>query len=85
MFERWADELVMGTPTDALDGLDGYVDLMIADRCFRTTDDLLSDLITIGVDGEDLTSDEIMLAVRTMLLLARRAEIAEDQQRRAAS
>lgn len=72
LFARWADELVLGARSDALDG---YVDLMIADRCFRSRDDLLNDLIMIGVDGEDLTTEEIQLAVATMLLLARRAEI----------
>ena len=73
LFARWADELVMGAPHDELDA---YVDLMIADRCYRTTDDLLHELIMTGVAGEDLTTEEIQLAVRTMLKLARQAEIA---------
>lgn len=73
LFAQWASELVvLGTH----DALDVYVDLMIADRCYRATDDLLNDLIEIGVDGEDLMTEEIQLAVRAMLKLARQAEIA---------
>ncbi|MCP9271381.1 cytochrome P450 family protein [Mycolicibacterium arenosum] len=72
-FARWADDLV---GSGLHDELDRYVDMMIADRCYRGTDDLLNDLIMIGVDGEDLMTEEIQLAVRTMLKLARQAEIA---------
>lgn len=73
LLARWADELVV---IGAHDELDVYVDLMIADRCYRATDDVLNDLIEIGVAGEDLMTEEIQLAVRAMLALARRAEIA---------
>lgn len=73
LLAQWADDLMT---SGSHDELDLYVDLMIADRCYRTTDDLLHDLIVIGVDGEDLMTEEIQLAVRTMLKLARQAEIA---------
>jgi hypothetical protein len=32
---------------------------MIADRCRRSTDDLLAKLIEMEVDGEELTVDDI--------------------------
>jgi cytochrome P450 len=73
LFATWASALVAGGPHDELDV---YVDLMIADRCYRATDDLLNELIMTGVDGEDLMTEEIQLAVRAMLKLARQAEIA---------
>lgn len=59
--------------------LDAYVDVQIADRCYRLRDDLLSELIRTGVDGLDLTTEEIQLAVRAMLTLAADAEKATDQ------
>ena len=73
LIAKWADRLVWNGGHDELDG---YVDLMIADRCYRSTDDLLHELIMTGVAGEDLMAEEIQLAVRTMLKLARQAEIA---------
>ena len=63
------------------DSLDAYVDMMIADRCYRLGDDLLSELIRTGVDGADLTAEEIQLAVRAMFTLAVRAENATEQTR----
>ena len=41
------------------DALHQYVDVMIADRCRRPADDLISKLIELEVDGEDLTVDDI--------------------------
>lgn len=70
-FAQWAAELADGGGCDALEY---YVDLMVADRCYRMGDDVLSRLISTGVAGEDLTIDEIQLAVRAMLTLAHRAE-----------
>jgi cytochrome P450 len=43
----------------AVDALNQYVDVMIADRCRKPTDDLLSNLIQLEVDGEALTVDDI--------------------------
>jgi cytochrome P450 len=68
---QWAAELGEHRSHDALDA---YVDVMIADRCGRPTDDLLSELISTGVAGLDLTADEIRLAVAAMLSLAFKAE-----------
>ncbi|WP_445169971.1 hypothetical protein ACTXG7_12040 [Mycolicibacterium sp. Dal123E01] len=51
LFWRWADEL----PCDkATDELNSYVDVLVADRCRRPTDDGLSRLI-----AADLTADQI--------------------------
>ena len=56
LFCRWA-----AGPLTAktLDALYSYVDVMIADRCRRSTDDLVSKLIELEVDGEELTVDDI--------------------------
>ncbi|MDT5078475.1 MAG: hypothetical protein QOJ80_3112 [Mycobacterium sp.] len=70
---QWAAELGEHRTHDALHA---YVDVMIADRCAHSTDDLLSELIRTGVAGLDLTSDEIRLAVTAMLALAVKAESA---------
>jgi cytochrome P450 len=56
LFYRWAAGPL--TPK-ALDALYAYVDVMIADRCRRSTDDLVSKLIELEVDGEELTVDDI--------------------------
>ena len=56
LFSRWAAGPL--TPK-ARDELDHYVDVMIADRCRRSTDDLLAKLIELEVDGQELTVDEI--------------------------
>jgi cytochrome P450 len=56
VFWRWAEDV---RNPKALDALHAYIDVMIADRCCTPTDDLLSQLIQLDVDGEDLTVDEI--------------------------
>lgn len=71
LLAQWAAELGERRSHEALDA---YVDMMIADRCCRTSDDLLSELILIGVAGLDLTAEEIRLAVAAMLALAHRFE-----------
>jgi cytochrome P450 len=71
LIAQWAAELGEHRTHDALDA---YVDVMIADRCRCGTDDLLSELISTGVAGLDLTADEIRLAVAAMLALALKAE-----------
>ena len=71
LFVRWANEL----PDEKVrDALDSYVDVMIADRCWHSTDDLLSRLIATADDGLDMTVDELRLAMATLLALAARAE-----------
>ena len=56
LFSRWASGPL--TP-NALDALNQYVDDMIADRCRKPTDDLLSKLIELEVNGEELTVEDI--------------------------
>jgi cytochrome P450 len=73
LMAQWAAELGEHRSHDALDY---YVDLMIADRCSCATDDLLSELISTGVAGLDLTAEEIRLAVAAMLALAFKVESA---------
>jgi cytochrome P450 len=68
LFSRWADGPM--TPK-ALDALYSYVDVMIADRCRRSTDDLLAKLIELEVDGEELTVDDIRNFVAALVTSAR--------------
>lgn len=71
MVAGWAANLSQGV---AFESLRSYVDVMVADRCWRITDDLLSKLILEGVGGMDLTSDEIFAAVVAMPQIAQRNE-----------
>lgn len=64
LFARWTDDLSDERTRDALYA---YVDVMVAQRCWRPTDDLLSRLIADGVNGEELTADELRLVVGTLL------------------
>ena len=65
LFASWA----AGPPTPkAVDALYAYVDLMIADRCRRSTNDLVSTLIELEVDGEDLTVDDIRRFVAALVI-----------------
>jgi len=41
--------------------------VMIADRCRRSTDDLLAKLIELEVDGEELTVDDIRRFVAALV------------------
>ena len=67
LFRRWADDL---TNPKTLDALHAYIDLMITDRCCKPAGDLLSQLIQLDVDGEDLTFDEIHQLVTALLAAA---------------
>jgi cytochrome P450 len=51
----------------ALDELHQYVDVMIADRCRRSTDDLWAKLIELEVDGEELTVDDVYRFVAALV------------------
>lgn len=64
MFARWAAGPM--TPRDE-EALFQYVDVMIANRCWKPTDDLLSSLIDLEVDGVELTADEIHRFVATLV------------------
>ena len=56
LFYRWAEGPLTPKATDALHQ---YVDVMIAERCARPADDLLTTLVTLEVDGRELTDDDI--------------------------
>lgn len=64
MFARWAAGPM--TPRDE-ETLFQYVDLKIAERCWKPTDDLLSELIDLEVDGVELTADEIHRFVASLI------------------
>jgi cytochrome P450 len=64
LFKRWAGESLT---SKALDELYAYVDVMIADRCRKPSGDLLSELIETGVDGEELTVDELHAIVAALV------------------
>ena len=64
VFTRWAAGPL--TPKTR-DELHQYVDVMIADRCRRSTDDLISKLIELEVDGEELTVDDIHYFVAALV------------------
>ena len=68
LFYRWAAEPLTAK---ALDTLHQYVDVMIADRCRRSTDDLISTLISLKVDGRELTVDDIRNFVSELVAGAR--------------
>jgi cytochrome P450 len=64
LFRRWAGESLN---SKALDELYVDVDVMIADRCRRSTDDLVSKLIELEVNGEELTDDDIRRFVAALV------------------
>ena len=64
LFLRWAAESLT---SKALDELHAYVDVMIADRCYKPRTDLLSQLIEASVGGEELTVDELHAAVAALV------------------
>jgi cytochrome P450 len=64
LFARWAAG--PSTPKK-LDELNHYVDVMIADRCRRSSDDLLAKLIELEVNGEELTVDDIRRFVAALV------------------
>ena len=64
LFQRWASRSLTST---ALDELHAYVDVMIAERCRKPGSDLLSRLIETGVEGEDLTVDELRAVVAALV------------------
>ena len=66
-FRRWAGESLN---SKALDEWYAYVDVMIADRCRTPGTDLLSELIETGIDGEELTVDELRAIVASLVTRA---------------
>jgi len=64
LFKHWASEPLT---SKALDQLHAYVDVMIAARCCAPGSDQLSELIATGIDGEDLTVDELRAIVAALV------------------
>jgi cytochrome P450 len=64
LFSRWATESLN---SKTLDELYAYVDVMIAVRCRKPGDDLLSQLIQLEVDGEELTVDDLRALVASLV------------------
>ena len=64
LFKRWAAKPLT---SKALDQLYYYVDVMIAERCRKPGTDLLSQLIEAGIEGEDLTVDELRAVVAALI------------------
>jgi cytochrome P450 len=65
VFSRWAAGPLT---SEQLDALYSYVDVMIADRCRKPTDDFMSQLIALEVDGEELTVDDIHRFVAALVV-----------------
>jgi cytochrome P450 len=65
LFTRWAAGPLTSRTVDALYA---YVDVMIADRCRRPADDLVSKLIELKADGQDLTVDDIRSFVAALAI-----------------
>jgi cytochrome P450 len=64
LFSRWADE--PATPK-TLNELYADIDVMVAERCWKPTDDLLSYLVRVEADGDELTADKLRKLVSTLL------------------
>lgn len=58
---EWAPHLADARVRDTLGA---YIDVLVADRCVRLGDDLVSELVVHEVDGDGFTADEI----RTLLV-----------------
>ena len=63
LISRWA----WVNDAESMRALDAYVDLMIADRCWKLTDDLMSDLVLADVDGDGLTADDLRAVVTALV------------------
>jgi hypothetical protein len=72
LFWRWAGDL---SNPKTLDELNAYVDVLIADRCLKPADDLLSRLIQLEVDGEELTVDDIRTLVAALVAAPKPQEL----------
>jgi cytochrome P450 len=64
LFSRWAHD---SSSPKALDELFAYLDVMVAERCHRPANDLLSQLIQVEVDGAELTMDDIRMLVTALV------------------
>jgi cytochrome P450 len=70
LFARWAENSLN---SKALDELYAYLDVMIADRCRKPAQDLLSHLIQFEVDGNELTTDDLRAIVAALVSSAPKA------------
>jgi len=61
---QWCD----GPEFVSIDALDAYLDVLVAERCWRPGEDLISDLIVLEADGDGLTADEIRAIIVGLLL-----------------
>lgn len=78
LFSAWADDIfkvftwnVAEYEDDIMagwDGLEAYIDEMVAHRRQSLTDDLISELIRAEDDGDHLTSDELRMLAATILM-----------------
>ena len=78
LFSAWADDIfkvftwnVAEYSDDimaAWDGLEAYIDSMVAERRQTLTDDLISELIRAEDDGDRLTVDELRMLAATILM-----------------
>lgn len=64
LFSRWADD---AASPKAFDELCAYLDVMIADRCRRPTNDLMSQLIQVEADSGELTVDDVHMLVAALV------------------
>jgi cytochrome P450 len=64
LFYRWAGSPLTPKGTDELYY---YVDVMIAERCRKPADDLMTTLTALEVDGTELTVDDIRRFVATLV------------------
>jgi cytochrome P450 len=64
LFYRWAAGPLTPKATDALHQ---YVDVMIAERCRKPADDLLTTLITFEDGGRELTDGDIRQFVAALV------------------
>jgi cytochrome P450 len=67
LFKRWASE---SSNSKTLDELHAYVDVMIGHRCRKPGDDLLSELIQSGIEGKELTVDDLRAIVAALVFRA---------------
>ncbi|MGV0792448.1 hypothetical protein [Mycolicibacterium sp. XJ1819] len=63
LFTRWAAD----PSPESMDTLHQYVDVMIAERCYQPGDDLVSRLIELEVDGEELSVEDIHRYVASLV------------------
>ncbi|MEW2433089.1 cytochrome P450 [Streptomyces caniferus] len=73
-FRTWTDILMVGAPTpetgEALTAMAGYLDALVKTKRTRPGDDLLTDLIAVSDEDGDRLSQEELLGMAQLLLIA---------------